>query len=70
MKILALPVLALLAAQGTALAQNADWPKSLTLTTASPGGTFSTPRGVPPYPRPWSGADLDHADGGQARTSC
>lgn len=37
----AAPVLALLAASGTAFAQNADWPKSLTLTTASPGGTFA-----------------------------
>lgn len=41
MKKLALPILALLAAGGTAFAQHTSWPKSLTLTTASPGGTFA-----------------------------
>ncbi|BBK40345.1 C4-dicarboxylate ABC transporter substrate-binding protein [Allostella vacuolata] len=38
---IALSILALAAASGTAFAQNPNWPKSLTLTTASPGGTFA-----------------------------
>jgi len=41
MKTLILSALAVVAVHGAASAQQANWPKSLTLTTASPGGTFA-----------------------------